>query len=260
MSGEYIPHTEEYKGHRIEIVGDPDPESPREWDNLGTMTCLHSRYDLGDKHSHKSAEEIVNDLIGDEVEKIDRWVEEEYHRRNMKALQGDDFLKANRELNREVEAKKWEAARKRHLILNLYLYDHSGISMSCDSFIGRAHHAEWDSGRVGIIHVSHEKILAEYGGKRITKKTLAKAEKCLRAEVETYDQYLRGEVYGYRVFGPEPEPCDKCNHVADREEVASCWGFFGDYDNEDYSALSEARGVVDSRVKEAKKEAKKKSA
>ena len=36
-------------GKTVRIVWDPDPESPREWDNLGTMVCWHRRYNLGDK-------------------------------------------------------------------------------------------------------------------------------------------------------------------------------------------------------------------
>jgi hypothetical protein len=41
---------EEYKGFVIKVLQDDCPESPREWDNLGTMTCFHPRYNLGDKH------------------------------------------------------------------------------------------------------------------------------------------------------------------------------------------------------------------
>ena len=33
----------------LTIDQDEEPESPREWDNLGTMLCYHSRYELGDK-------------------------------------------------------------------------------------------------------------------------------------------------------------------------------------------------------------------
>lgn len=43
--------TIEYKNHIIKIVQDDCPESPREWDNLGTMYFLHKRYNLGDKHN-----------------------------------------------------------------------------------------------------------------------------------------------------------------------------------------------------------------
>ena len=35
----------------------------------------------------------------------------------------------------------------------LYLYDHSGLAMSTESFSGRAPHAECDSGQVGWIYV-----------------------------------------------------------------------------------------------------------
>ena len=33
----------------IKIERDGDAESPREWDNVGTMVCWHSRYNLGDE-------------------------------------------------------------------------------------------------------------------------------------------------------------------------------------------------------------------
>ena len=35
---------------RLQIFPDEMDESPREWDNLGTMVCFHRRYNLGDKH------------------------------------------------------------------------------------------------------------------------------------------------------------------------------------------------------------------
>ena len=33
-------------------------ESPREWDNFGTMVCWHRNYDLGDKHDFADPEEF----------------------------------------------------------------------------------------------------------------------------------------------------------------------------------------------------------
>lgn len=41
----------------------------------------------------------------------------------------------------------------------LYLYDHSGLAMSTGSFVGRAHHAEWDSGYVGFIYMEKDQAL-----------------------------------------------------------------------------------------------------
>lgn len=99
------------------------------------------------------------------------------------------------------------------IILPLYLYDHSIQSISTGSFVGRAHHAEWDSGQVGYIYANGEDILKAYG--EINCKSVQKAEAVLEAEVKCYDMYLRGECYGFRLY-------------EDGEEADSCWGFLGD--------------------------------
>jgi hypothetical protein len=66
-------------------------------------------------------------------------------------------------------------------------------------------------------------VRKEYNVKRITKDIVEKVRKVLKGEVETYDQYLTGEVYGYRIS--KVEVCDKgCEH---KEEVDSCWGYYG---------------------------------
>lgn len=44
--------TEKHGELTIEIHADENPESPRDWDNMGKMVCFHSRYELGDKHDH----------------------------------------------------------------------------------------------------------------------------------------------------------------------------------------------------------------
>jgi hypothetical protein len=42
-----------------------------------------------------------------------------------------------------------------------------------------------------------------------------RARKEMEAEVVVYDQYLSGDIYGFRL-------------LEDGEEVESCWGFYGD--------------------------------
>ena len=106
---------------------------------------------------------------------------------------------------------------KEHIVLPLYLYDHSALAMSTDSFIGRAVHAEWDSGQVGWIYVSKADIRAEYQVDRITPSVRAQAENRLKDEVRIYDAYLRGECYGYELY--------KNGELTD-----SCWGFIGSFD------------------------------
>lgn len=64
---------------------------------------------------------------------------------------------------------------------------------------------------------------------RLTPERVEKIKEILRGEVEIYDQYLRGEVYGFIVEDD------------DGEHIDSCWGFYGDTDY----PLKEARGVID---------------
>ena len=72
-------------------------------------------------------------------------------------------------------------------ILPLYLYDHSGITMRTEPFS-----CPWDSGRVGFIFFTREK-LKDLGYKIASKSAVKKAMACLEAEVKDYDRYLTGE-------------------------------------------------------------------
>lgn len=96
------------------------------------------------------------------------------------------------------------------IILPVYMYEHSGVCLQTTPF-----QCPWDSGQVGFIYISNEKIKKEYGGKRVSKKTVDKVTQYLKNEVETYSQYLEGEVYGFEVV-------DEDDNVTD-----SCFGFYG---------------------------------
>lgn len=140
--------------------------------------------------------------------------------------------------NMSIEEAQELLKRKDVVSLPLYLYDHGGITMSTGTFVGRAQHAEWDSGQVSFIYLTKETIRKEYG--TAGKKNIEKALQCLRGEVTEYDNYLTGNVYGF-VIEDETE-----------EEIESCWGFYGDYDGKEYGALHEARSIVDSRTDNGK--------
>ena len=213
-------HTEEYKGFTIEIIPDDCAESPRDWDNLGTMVCWHSRYNLGDKHNYSDPTAfrfaLVEEILGD-TDKAEAYVENHNDEEIMSLIDKHYFIKT------------------------LWLYDHSGISMSTSSFIGRAQHASWDSGRVGYIYVSKNAVKKEWKVTRISPKLEQTIEKNLDGEVETYDSYLRGDVYGYKIK----------NNAEDDDDLESCWGFIGDYDG---YVLEEAKRQVDYLAEQVKKE------
>jgi len=181
--------------YKIEVIQDESPSSPREDDNLGTMVCFHGRYDLGDEHNYKSGD-----------------------------YNGWDEMEKNIIKNENVG-----------VILPLYLYDHSGITISTSPFS-----CNWDSGQIGFIFISKEKMLKEYGGKIVTQTLKDKVEGYLKSEVETYDQYLTGDVYGYRVS--EVKTCSEGHEH--EEELDSCWGYYGQE-----GCMEEGVGIVEYYIK-----------
>lgn len=112
-----------------------------------------------------------------------------------------------------------EAKANKDIILPLYMYDHSGITISLSPFS-----CPWDSGQVGFIQIPREKVLKEFSAKIFHKKLKEKAKNIAKGEVETLDKYLRGEVYGYVIDDIED----------------SCWGFFSIED-----AIQEAKNIID---------------
>lgn len=175
----------EYKGYIVKIEQDECPINPREWDNLGVMVCNHRRYDLGDETLECNGVSFEDDL--------------------KKHLEGEGL------------------ALKEVIVLPLYLYDHSGITMNIDGFS-----CPRDSGQVGFIYVSKKRVREEYGVKRISKELKERVIGILKAEVEVYSQYLEGDVWGYSI-----EDCEG-------NFIDSCYGFYG-YE----SAESEAKAFID---------------
>lgn len=190
----------------IKIMQDGSPLNPRkDWDPLGTMICWHRRYDLGDDHNYDDTHHLFADIAG-----VDR---DEYE-------------------DRGYELKK--LAEEKAIILPLYLYDHSGITMSTGSFS-----CPWDSGQVGWIYIRKDDENYIAWGKQkewLNGRTLEQAAiDALTGEVETYDQYLTGDVYGFKVLDPEGE------------EIHSCWGYFG-YDHDESGLMDEATNAIECEV------------
>ena len=91
----------------LRIVQDEDPVNPRlDFDNLGKMICFHKRYNLGDEHN---------------IDPVD--------------FNGWDDMAVHL-------TKAHDAA----VILPLFLYDHSGITLQTSPFS-----CPWDSGQIGFI-------------------------------------------------------------------------------------------------------------
>ncbi|RLC14505.1 MAG: hypothetical protein DRI24_13285 [Deltaproteobacteria bacterium] len=181
--------TTTFGNYTITVQNDPDGESPREWDNLGTMVYWHRNYNLGDVDGSKEYSDpdmFWYDLAG--IEDTD-----------------SDLSKA------------MELANKRNVILPLYLFDHSGITMSTSSFS-----CQWDSGQVGWIYVSYERIREEYSCKRVSAKMRKRIATYLENEVKTFDQFITNDIYGFNI--------ERNDEDGEEVHIDSCWGFYG-YDD-----------------------------
>lgn len=157
---------------RLVIEQDQFPEDPRSWDNFGTMLCCNQYYQLGDCNSNRDTELQLAEICrkyGKSDEEIDEmtFVEEVQF-----ILDQDDVCG-----------------------LPLWLYDHSGISMSTER------QCSWDSSFVGLIFVEKDFYLAQMCLKD-EEDWKAKAKETLEGEVKTYSDFLEGNVYGWTLYEP----------------------------------------------------------
>ena len=127
----------------------------------------------------------------------------------------------------KCDPEEWlaENAPEGSVVLPLYLYDHSGITMSTSGFS-----CPWDSGQVGVIVATPEKIKECWGTDAITDDIREKVTECLKGEVKVYDWFLTGNVWGYIIEQPS-ECCEHCGRGDGLEHVDSCFGFYGDGDD-----------------------------
>ena len=180
----YVHDEKKIGDYLIKIFHDEDPESPRAWDNLGIMVCSHKRDSYGDKHDFRF----------------------------------DDY-------------NSWEEMEKDimdnhdgHTILPIYMYEHSGVTISTTPFMDY-----FDSGRLGLIYCTKQAVAKEgIDDERVVE--------ILKGEVDTYDTYVKGEVYGYRIY--KVSTCSEGHEH--EEELDSCYGYF----NED-QCMGEAEGMVE---------------
>lgn len=118
---------------------------------------------------------------------------------------------------RDLQAFAAEVTPRTALIIPLYLFDHSGLSIGADPTPFRAADPQaWDWGPVGFIFATKDAVRRAFGVRRLTRAVVIRALDALRAELAVYDQYLRGEVFGYVL-----------KETATGKVVDACAGFYG---------------------------------
>lgn len=209
--------TVEYKNCTIKIYHDTDAQSPDEWqDDEIVVLGFDDRYFSVERKGF-TQEEIIDAISGGRYE--------------------DGSINTDA---RDLAKKFW--------IFELSLYVHSGTTVRLGESAGPC-----GPGRTRYVEPM-EKLDREDAERRardgvvlISKseaRTKKEASKRAQGTVQMWDQYLNGEVYGFKTVTP------------DGEELDSCWGFYGDYGIEQIK--SEGKSSIDGWIIE--EEAKNKKA
>lgn len=211
----------QYNGNEyvLHIQQDSDPEDPRTlYDHDTLMACFHPRYCLGDTIDQREPEAFWQSLVRKYVPEAtlfnkanakpdeipDRYTWED----NDGTVYGNlTSWKVCLYYVEDLTIPQCQSLLYPHLVsLPLWLYDHGGITISCGDRV-YPYNDRWDSGLVGWIVYARQKDDGEDWRE--------KAFDRMRAEVEEYDHYLQGEVYGFTLY-------------ENGEEIDSCWGYYGD--------------------------------
>ena len=212
---------------KLIIKQDDSNFSPREWDNLCTMVCWHSRYNLGDEQPKESPIQYMIQLIKDHGTKkelrkafqsacpnfsILRATIQDYHNNHPEQTVDDivyDYLDEVLDDNKDILDFELENV----VMLPLYLYDHSGLTMRTFPFS-----CPWDSGQVGFAYITKKKMEEEGISVENEEELRQKMTNIINSEVKTYDNYLTGNVYSIALVDDEVEDVI----------IESCCGFYGE--------------------------------
>lgn len=191
--------TREYKGYSVKVYPDEFDfaENPRDFSEpLGVMSLFHKQYDFPNE-----ANLNTDDFTG--------WQEMA------------DYL-----------YKEKDAI----LLADIYMYEHSQIHIKIGDFYGQLPqgHARFDSGQIGFIYTTREKILETYQKKKLTDKLREKARHELEIEVQYFNDYASGHIYHIAIENEKGEQVD---------------AWTGIYETDLANHIDEAKGIIDNNIK-----------
>ena len=177
------------QGFRLAIYNDSDTENPREFGPDSVMVSFHRNCSLPNESDYDK----------------------------------NDFPSFS-EMRKQFE-KEFDIA----CILPIWLYDHSGVSLSTSRT------CQWDSMQVGFIYITKQALRIQHKCKNITKKILKLAEENLEAEIDIYGKYMNGDAYGFvleelKVYSEVKTYSNgetvELEDLEEWNEIDSCWGFY----------------------------------
>lgn len=199
------------KAHMLHVQHDEDAQDPRkEMDHFTVMACFHPRCTLGDADRMGTVGAVWEDLVRKNVPEPEIVAAARSGRITVPSEPDDEpaddgeILEAVSDWILEGErgsvAAAMELLKGRIACLPLWLYEHSGQTISCGART-YPYNDRFDSSAVGWIVALKSDVLKELQCPEAEWEQ--KAEECMRAEVDTYDRWLRGDVWA------------ACHYIAD---------------------------------------------
>ena len=235
----------------LHVHYDDTPDNPRSWDTpITTMACFLHRHELGDDIGTSDPDEFWQGLVATfvpDTELVQAVQDGKVSGMKLEPDEDPDFVTlyvlsdwatslGNSEpdwsYNSVENDPRWVADAIRENLsigncqsllepylewLPLWVYEHGGITMSCGDR-SYPYNDRWDFSCAGWIVMSKDSTMDNLAATEENWRT--KAIECMRGEVELYDHWLTGSVYGYTLL-EETAPDEWA-------EVDSCWGFYGD--------------------------------
>lgn len=246
-------------GKVLKIYFDVNAQNPREWDNLGTMVCFHRKYHLGDPHNYNDPWDFLLDLLeehfGDysqaenfiksatNYDEIIEYLKQDYVILPLYLYDHGDITISTSPFSCPWDSGQvgWIYCSKERFRKETGFNEDELFSTDSRRPIKIGDHVKVDGRGYGkVIDICNEIVTIDFDYNKIPSAKMQEnivtvpAENCsvmcnqsvelLKAEVDIYDQYLRGDVYGY-VSGY----IEKCPCCGNEKFVASdsCWGFYG---------------------------------
>ena len=108
----------------------------------------------------------------------------------------------------------------------IYMYEHTGITIRLTPFGDL-----WDSSICGYIFAYKNEVIREIGN-ATEENWKERAENAMDHEIKVYDQFIRGDVYGFCVYQRDIIECKSTISgniwtTEEWEQIDSCWGFYG---------------------------------
>jgi hypothetical protein len=216
-------------GNILRVIQDENAESPDTWDNEDMFLVYDHRqfavsregFDPNDIYNYLEIKSKINSPI-----RLDESVDE-----------------------LEDDLKQYFDYDSAYYIFPVDAYIHSDIHLSLANTKDYPDR-KWDVSTTGYILVKKDQILPEYNMGVAETALHWRAKEMAEGLIETWNQYLSGDVYGFQVLKPVKTYTiteEELNYVCNRkleiklselsniskenieyEEINSCWGFYGD--------------------------------